>query len=113
VATTDAATSLAQAEKQNEAAHSLVDTADAAIANVRAAEALLTNALRALEDTEVKAPHDGRVTGLKVSTGEVVAPVPISVYPDQHRRMVCDGEFPRNRSQPREAGQLHNGLLLD
>ena len=74
VAATDAATSLTQAEKQNEAAHSLVDTADAAIANVRAAEAALTNALRALQDTEVTAPHDGRVTGLKVSTGEVVAP---------------------------------------
>jgi membrane fusion protein, multidrug efflux system len=74
VTTTDAATSLAQAERQNDAAHSLVDTADAAIANVRAAEAALTNALRALQDTEVKAPHDGRVTGLKVSTGEVIAP---------------------------------------
>jgi multidrug efflux system membrane fusion protein len=74
VTTTDAATSLAQAQRQNEAARSLVDTADAAIANVRAAEAALTNALRALQDTEVAAPHNGRVTGLKVSTGEVVAP---------------------------------------
>lgn len=74
VAATDAATSLAQAERQNSAAHSLVDNADAAMANVRAAEAALTNALRALQDTEVVAPHDGRVTGLRVSTGEVVAP---------------------------------------
>ncbi len=70
----DAATSLAQAQQQEQAAHSLVDTIDAATANVRAAEAALDNARRALRDTEVRAPHDGRVAGLSVSTGEIVAP---------------------------------------
>ncbi len=74
IATQDANTSLTQAEKQDQAAHSLVDTADAALANVRAAAAALVNARRALQDAEVRAPHDGRIAGLNISTGEVVAP---------------------------------------
>ncbi len=74
VATEDAKTSLAQAEKQQTAAVTAVDTDDAALANVRAAEAALANARRALSDTEVRAPHDGRVVGLNISTGEAVAP---------------------------------------
>ncbi len=74
IATQDATTSLLQAQKQESAAHSLVDTVDAAQANVRAAAAALANARRALRDTEVRAEHDGRVTGLTVSTGEIVAP---------------------------------------
>ena len=51
-----------------------IDTADAAVANVRAAASSLANARRALSDTEVRAPHDGRIVGLHISTGEVVAP---------------------------------------
>jgi multidrug efflux system membrane fusion protein len=74
VATQDASTSLAQTEKQQHAAESAVDTEDAAVASVRAAAAALANTRRALSDTEVRAPHDGRIVGLTISTGEVVAP---------------------------------------
>jgi multidrug efflux system membrane fusion protein len=74
VAAQDATTSLAQAEKQQRAAQGAVDTDDAALASVRAAAAALANARRALADTEVRAPHDGRIVGLHTSTGEVVAP---------------------------------------
>ncbi len=73
-ATADAAVSLAQAEKQQHAAASAVDSDDASLAGVRAAEAALANARRALADTEVVAPHNGRILGLNVLTGEVVAP---------------------------------------
>lgn len=74
VAAQDAMTSLAQAQKQEQAANSTVDRADAGLANVRAATAALINARRALADTEVRAPHEGRIVGLNISTGEVVAP---------------------------------------
>jgi membrane fusion protein, multidrug efflux system len=74
VAAQDATTSLAQAQKQQHAAEGAIDTADAAVANVRAAASALANARRALSDTEVRAPHDGRIIGLHISTGEVVAP---------------------------------------
>ncbi len=74
VATQDATTSLSQAEKQQLAAASSVDTDDAVVASVRAAAAALANARRALSDTEVLAPHDGRIVALTISTGEVVAP---------------------------------------
>ncbi len=74
VATQDATTSLSQTEKQQRAAESAVDTDDAAVASVRAAAAALANTRRALSDTEVRAPHDGRIVGLTISTGEVVAP---------------------------------------
>jgi multidrug efflux system membrane fusion protein len=74
LAAQDATTSLAQAEKQQHAAEGAIDTADAASASVRAAASTLANARRALSDTEVRAPHDGRIVGLHISTGEVVAP---------------------------------------
>ncbi len=74
VATQDAITSLAQTENQQRAAESAVDTDDAVVASVRAAAAALANTRRALSDTEVRAPHDGRIVGLTISTGEVVAP---------------------------------------
>jgi membrane fusion protein, multidrug efflux system len=74
VAGQDAAISLREAEKQAQAARSLIDNVDAADAGVRAAAATLANARRALEDTVVRAPHDGRVTGLSISTGEIVLP---------------------------------------
>jgi multidrug efflux system membrane fusion protein len=74
VATQDATISLGEAEKQDQAAHKLIDTVDAAQAGVRAAAATLANARRALEDTIVRAPHDGRVIGLNISTGEIVLP---------------------------------------
>jgi multidrug efflux system membrane fusion protein len=74
VATQDATTSLAQTEKQQRAAESAVDTEDAVVASMRAAAAALANARRALSDTEVRAPHDGCIVGLTISTGKVVAP---------------------------------------
>jgi len=74
LAAQDATTSLTQAQKQQRAAEGAIDTADAAVANVRASASALANARRALSDTEVRAPHNGRIVGLHISTGEVVAP---------------------------------------
>jgi multidrug efflux system membrane fusion protein len=73
-ATADAAVSLAQAGQQQSAAVSAIDTDNASLARVRAAEATLANARRTLADTSVFAAHDGRIVGLNVSTGEIVAP---------------------------------------
>ena len=70
----DAETSLREAQEQQNAAKVSIDDDAAAAAGVRAAAAALDNARRALADTEVFATHDGRVTGLTVSTGEVVLP---------------------------------------
>lgn len=70
----DARTSLAQAEKQAEAADSLVSTLDAAEALVEARRAALAIAERNLANTEVRAPHGGRVVGLTVATGQIIAP---------------------------------------
>ena len=74
VAQHDAATSLRQAEEQEAAAHRAIGTEAAAEALVRAREAALAIATRALEDTTVRAPHDGRVVGLSITSGEVVIP---------------------------------------
>ncbi len=41
---------------------------------MRARQAALTIATRALEDTTVRAPHGGRVVGLNMLSGEMVAP---------------------------------------
>ena len=70
----NAATALQQAREQEAAAVNAVDTEAAAEAAVRARQAALAIAQRALDDTTVRAPHAGRVVGLTVSTGEVVAP---------------------------------------
>ncbi len=70
----DAETSLRQAREQEAAAERAVGTEEGAEAAVRARQAALGIARRALEDTTVRAPHAGRVTGLTVSTGEIVAP---------------------------------------
>ncbi|MDR6955725.1 multidrug efflux system membrane fusion protein [Ancylobacter sp. 3268] len=70
----DARTSLAQAVKQAEAADSLVSTLDASEALVEARRAALAIAERSLANTEVRAPHDGRVVGLTTATGQIVAP---------------------------------------
>jgi len=74
VARQNATSSLTEAKEQGTAAHHLIDDVAAAEAAVRAAAAALTNARRALEDTEVRAPHEGRIVGLSVSTGEMVIP---------------------------------------
>jgi multidrug efflux system membrane fusion protein len=70
----DAETSLQQAQEQEAAANRAIDTEAGAEATVRARQAALAIARRALEDTTVRAPHAGRVVGLTVSTGEIVAP---------------------------------------
>ena len=74
VAQHDSATSLRQAEEQEAAARRAIGTEAAAEALVRAREAALAIATRALEDTTVRAPHDGRVVGLSITSGEVVIP---------------------------------------
>ena len=70
----DAATSLTEAQEQERAARRAIDTVAAGEASIEAAKAALANAQRALDDTTVRATHDGRVTGLTVSTGEMVLP---------------------------------------
>jgi membrane fusion protein, multidrug efflux system len=70
----DAATSLVQARVQAAAAVKAVNTDDTGRANVQAREAALGVAQRALDDTTVRATHGGRVVGLTVSTGEMIAP---------------------------------------
>lgn len=74
VAQRDAAISLKQATVQQAATAQAVGDEAGAIATVHAREAALAIAQRALDDTLVRAPHAGRVTGLAVLTGEVVAP---------------------------------------
>ena len=46
----------------------------AAEALVHAREAALAIATRAIEDTTVRAPHDGRIVGFSITSGEVVIP---------------------------------------
>ena len=70
----DSRTSFDQAREQQTAAAQAIDTEAAAEATVRARQAALFIARRALEDTQVRAPHAGRVVGLTVSTGEMVIP---------------------------------------
>jgi multidrug efflux system membrane fusion protein len=70
----DAATALQQAREQAAAAVQAIDTEDAAVATVEAREAELAIAERHLQDTTVRATHGGRVVGLTVLSGEMVAP---------------------------------------
>lgn len=74
VAERDALTSLRQAREQQIAALRAIGTLADAVAAVEAGEAAVAIARRALDDTTVRAPHDGRVVGLAVSTGEMIAP---------------------------------------
>lgn len=74
VAKRDAAVTLKQAQLQRATTAQAVGNDDDAIATVHAREAALAIATRALEDTVVRAPHEGRVTGLNVLSGEVVLP---------------------------------------
>ncbi|MAO50533.1 MAG: multidrug transporter subunit MdtN [Pusillimonas sp.] len=70
----DAQVSLSQAQSQSTAAQELIGEVEAARATVEVAQASLALARKALDDTVVKAPHDGLVVGLKVMTGEQMAP---------------------------------------
>ena len=70
----DAEVSLKQAQQQQAStAQAIGDEAEAQAA-VQAREAALARARHALNDTVVRAPHEGYVTGLSVLTGETVAP---------------------------------------
>jgi multidrug efflux system membrane fusion protein len=70
----DATTLLQQARERQAAAVQAIDTDDAAIATVQARQAELAIAERHLQDTTVRATHAGRVVGLSVLSGEMVAP---------------------------------------
>jgi membrane fusion protein, multidrug efflux system len=70
----DAATSLQQAREQAAAAVTAIDTVAGTQAVVTARRAALAIAQRGLDDTVVRATHDGRVVGLTTSSGEMVAP---------------------------------------
>jgi multidrug efflux system membrane fusion protein len=70
----DAATRLQQAQVQQLAAVQAIDTVQAGESLVAARQAALALAKRNLEDTTVRATHDGLVVGLTVSSGEFVVP---------------------------------------
>jgi membrane fusion protein, multidrug efflux system len=72
VAERDTATVLAQAQERHAAAVEAIDTEAAAEATVHARRAALAIAQRGLENTTVRAPHNGLVVGLTISTGEMV-----------------------------------------
>ncbi len=74
VAQRDAAISLQQANEQKRTTAQTIGNDADAIATLHAREAALARAQHALEDTVVRAPHDGWVTGLSVLAGETVAP---------------------------------------
>ncbi|MDR3437334.1 multidrug transporter subunit MdtN [Telmatospirillum sp.] len=74
VARRDAITSLQQAREQEVAAVHAIGTTAATEAAVKARGVALAIAKRALEDATVHAAHAGRVAGLTVSSGEIVAP---------------------------------------
>lgn len=74
VAEKDTATALIQAREQEAATYRAIDTEAAAEATVRARRAALGIAQHGLEDTTVRAAHDGLVVGLTVSSGEMVVP---------------------------------------
>lgn len=74
VTANDAQTHLLQAREQQAAAFGAIDTVAAGEAAVTAREAALALAKRNLQDTTVRAMHDGLVAGLTVSTGEFVIP---------------------------------------
>ena len=70
----DTATALSQAQVQEAAATEAIDNDAAAIAAVNARKAALAIARRHLDDTTVRAKHNGLVAGLAISSGEMVAP---------------------------------------
>jgi membrane fusion protein, multidrug efflux system len=74
VSARDAATRLQQAQVQQLAAVEAIDTLQAAESEVAARQAAFLLAKRQLEDTTVRATHDGLVVGLTVSSGEFVVP---------------------------------------
>jgi multidrug efflux system membrane fusion protein len=73
-ARTDAEVALRAAREQQAAASQAVDTEAGAAATVEARRSAVAVSQRALADTVVRASHAGRVAGLSVSTGEMIAP---------------------------------------
>ena len=113
VAHRDAAASLSQAQEQERAARHAIDTVAAAEASVEAATAALANAQRALDDTTVRATHDGRVVGLTASTGEMVLPSQSAVHAGEHRGVVRRRELARDGAARRRDRRLRDRLLDD
>jgi multidrug efflux system membrane fusion protein len=74
VAERDTATRLKQSEERHIAAVRAIDTEAGGEATVSARRAALAIAQRGLDNTSVRAPHDGLVVGLTISAGEVIAP---------------------------------------
>jgi membrane fusion protein, multidrug efflux system len=74
VAERDTATALVQARERQAATLAAIDTVAAAEAAIAARRAALAIAQRGLEDTTVRAPHNGLVVGLTISSGETVVP---------------------------------------
>lgn len=70
----DAEISLNQALKQSVAADALISSTAASEALVTARRAALAIAQRELDNTQIRAPHNGLVVGLKVAPGEFVIP---------------------------------------
>jgi len=70
----DAETSLLQARVQQAAAVRAVNTGATTVAAIEARRAALAIARRGLADTTVRASQPGRVVGLAVSPGEMIAP---------------------------------------
>lgn len=73
-AQSDAVTSLQQAKNQLAIAERNIGNERAASATIRANQAALDLARKALRDSEVYAPKDGRIVGLSIEEGEMVAP---------------------------------------
>ena len=113
VAQHDATISLRQAQEQQAAAHQAIGTEAAAVALVRAREAAFAIARRALEDTTVRAPHDGRVVGLSVLSGEMVIPSQALVHADRYRSLVRGRELSRDRAQSHCHRRLRHRLFHD
>jgi membrane fusion protein, multidrug efflux system len=70
----DTARLLVQAKERHDAAVTAIDTIAAGEAAVSARRAALAIAQRGLENTTVRAPHNGLVVGLTISAGEMIAP---------------------------------------
>jgi multidrug efflux system membrane fusion protein len=68
-----AETAYMQAVEQANASKTAIGTTDSAAATVEARRSELALAERDLRNTVVRAPHDGRVTGLNIRSGEYVA----------------------------------------
>lgn len=70
----NAETSLKEALAQQDAARALVGDTDGAQALVAESHARLAIAQRQLQDTEVRAPNDGRVAGMAAANGNYLLP---------------------------------------